>query len=55
MEEHQTRWFSEATTSILESYYKRGLTGWGSKYNAIFEEAMKATDLSETQLKVLIN
>ena len=51
MEEHRGR-FSEATTSMLESYYSRGLTGWGSKHTDLFEETIKATGLDESQLKV---
>ena len=54
MEEHQGHWFSAATTSMLESYYNRGLTGWGSKHNDLFEEAIKATGLNESQLKMVI-
>ena len=55
MEEHRGRWFSEATTCMLESYYNRGLTGWGNKHNDLFEEAIKATGLNESQLKVVLN
>lgn len=39
---------------MLESYYNCGLTGWGSKYNDLFEEAIKATGLNESQLKVVL-
>lgn len=52
MEMSDGRWFSERTTELLESFYRQGLTGWGKKHADMFGDALKATSLSESQLKV---
>ena len=46
------RRFPEAITALLESFYSRGLTGWGEKHTSVFEDALNATSLSESQLMV---
>jgi hypothetical protein len=46
------RGFPEAIAALLESFYSRGLTGWGEKHASEFEDALKATSLSESQLQV---
>ena len=47
------RRFPEAITALLESFYSRGLTGWGGeKHTSVFEDALNATSLSESQLMV---
>ena len=52
MDKSVARGFPDHVTALLESFYSRGLTGWGQKHAATFEDALKATSLSESQLKV---
>ena len=44
--------FPEHVTTILESFYKRGMSGWSGNKAAIFQEALGRTPLDESQLKV---
>ena len=48
------RVFPDRITSLLELFYAQGLTGWGAKHTATFEEALKSTSLSPAQLQVYI-
>ena len=46
--------FPEHVTDVLESFYKRGMTGWSGDRTAIFQEALESTPLDDAQLKVYI-
>ena len=52
MELSAARGFPEDITTLLESFYSCGVTGWGEKHAATFKDALKATSLSDSQLKV---
>lgn len=47
--------FPDHVKSILESFYGRGMSGWGAKHEAMLEEAMIITGLDRDQLKVCCN
>ena len=39
-------------TSVLESFYKNGMDGWGAKHSCAIQSAMEATGLSLEQIRV---
>ena len=46
------RAFPVDVTTVLETFYKRGMTGWSGSSKEIFQEALGSTPLNESQLKV---
>ena len=46
--------FPEDVTQILESYYARGMRGWGKQHTAEIMSASKATGLKQAQIEVRV-
>ena len=44
--------FPKHVVAVLESFYSRGMTGWGEKHSIVIDEAMALTELTIDQLKV---
>ncbi len=44
--------FPEHISQALESFYNRGMVGWGKTHSANFAEAVHITGLSELQVQV---
>ena len=44
--------FSAEVVSVLQSLYRRGMTGWGTKHADSLEAAMRSTGLNLGQVKV---
>ena len=44
--------FPEHIVETLESYYQRGMIGWGKMHIGAFTEALHITGLTANQLKV---
>ena len=44
--------FSEVV-AVLESLYRKGMTGWGKKHSTDIEAAISSTGLHLTQIKVM--
>ena len=44
--------FSSHVVTVLQSLYKRGMTGWGIKHSEDLESAVKSTGLNLSQVKV---
>ena len=44
--------FSTEVVSVLQSLYRRGMTGWGKNHSDSLEAAMRSTGLDLEQVKV---
>ena len=44
--------FPKDVVAVLDSFYERGMTGWGQKHSSSLDEVMEITGLSNSQLKV---
>ena len=45
--------FPKRVQSILDTMYRRGMTGWGAKHSAAINMTLQSTGLSLEQLKVV--
>ena len=46
--------FPDHVTQALESFYNRGMIGWGRSHSIEFTEALHVTGLTDIQLKVRV-
>ncbi len=53
--EQQGKPFPDHVSQALESFYNRGMVGWGKTHSANFAEAVHITGLSASQVQVRKN